>query len=465
MQQLVAGAEVAGQVLQFAGQRTPLDRVVDRHVGAAEAVDRLLGVADHEQAAGLGRERAPVAPGARRGAQPGDELGLDGVGVLELVHQDPTGAAVKVVAHVVVVAQQVARPQEQVVEVGHAVGAAVARVGLGEILGEGKQADQGVGAQGRSELLEPRAVLGQDVPHPGARALIPVARLTDGESRPRSLEQDQALDLVAIGGALDLALELEDLLEVAVRRVLGGVAARLQLLQLSSPMGQRCLEGAHIRHGRLRFGQRQRLAVAVHRLDQPAQGAQLQAAAHRPFHRFVALGQLSVEPTAIGLLEPHVGLQVVQRLELGVEPGLDGALAQQVASERVDGLDAGAVEIQQGLLDARVLVLGKALVVERPLELEAHARGQLAGRLLGEGDDRQVVDRGGAAAKQGDDPRDQHGGLPGPRAGLDAQVGVEVGLDSRAGGGVVDRRGHAIFASSSSACTRGSSDLRSRWAL
>ena len=64
------------------------DRLVDGDVGAAETVDRLLGVADQRE---LPRREHDVLPAARRGlalAQVEDDLRLERVGVLELVDED-----------------------------------------------------------------------------------------------------------------------------------------------------------------------------------------------------------------------------------------------------------------------------------------------------------------------------------------------------------------------------------------
>ena len=77
---LLGGAEVLGDV------------------GAPEPVDRLLRVADDEQAA---RQRARAvasrcrAPGHRGGREPHRDLELDRIGVLELVEQDPLVARVQ----------------------------------------------------------------------------------------------------------------------------------------------------------------------------------------------------------------------------------------------------------------------------------------------------------------------------------------------------------------------------------
>ena len=91
-------------------------------VGAAEAVDRLLRVADDEQAPGIDRRARPTAGRAAsriaRREQRG-EVALDRVGVLELVEQQARVARAEAapdVPAVLGVAQHRAREHEEVVE-------------------------------------------------------------------------------------------------------------------------------------------------------------------------------------------------------------------------------------------------------------------------------------------------------------------------------------------------------------
>src|ERR1019366_3370016 len=96
----------------------------DRYVGPTEAVDRLLGVADDEEMPGgdvqvvpLGGPRlGPVRFGRR---DTGSQLYLYGVGVLELVEQQPVVAVVQGGAHrrpVDGVAQEGPGQDEKIVE-------------------------------------------------------------------------------------------------------------------------------------------------------------------------------------------------------------------------------------------------------------------------------------------------------------------------------------------------------------
>ena len=72
---LLARSEVLHEVLDLARQGPALDRVVDRDVGTAEAVDRLFGVADDEQAPGLRGHLAPGPSGAQIQVTSSDWIG------------------------------------------------------------------------------------------------------------------------------------------------------------------------------------------------------------------------------------------------------------------------------------------------------------------------------------------------------------------------------------------------------
>ena len=96
--------------------------VVDVDVGAREAVDGLFGVADDKERAGVRRSDGPRVRGFGskgpwiRAFQERHDLGLDGVRVLELVHEDPAVLVLQRAAHVGVVAEHAGREQQQVVE-------------------------------------------------------------------------------------------------------------------------------------------------------------------------------------------------------------------------------------------------------------------------------------------------------------------------------------------------------------
>ena len=91
-----------------------------RDVRAPEPVDRLLRVADDEQAAVRHVYLVPIGGvGLRAAGDPGGQLDLDRIGVLELVEQQPAIPPLQRRAHsraVDRVAKQVAGEHEKVVE-------------------------------------------------------------------------------------------------------------------------------------------------------------------------------------------------------------------------------------------------------------------------------------------------------------------------------------------------------------
>ena len=126
------------------------------HLGAPEAVDRLLGVAHHHERAG-----------AVAGEEP-RHLDLQRVGVLELVDHQEAEAPLEPRAHARVVAQRVARLQQQVEEVEDAALRLLALVDPHDAGERAHQAPVEVGPElgdpARARLLRPagdRAALGE----------------------------------------------------------------------------------------------------------------------------------------------------------------------------------------------------------------------------------------------------------------------------------------------------------------
>ena len=120
-QELGVRAEVGGDARVVARERPRPDVVIDGYVGASEAVNRLLGVAHHHDSPLPGDQLPPVLAGVGVAGQEQRELGLDGVGVLELVDQHSLEALTEVASRGLALEQQVARPEQEVIEVGLAV--------------------------------------------------------------------------------------------------------------------------------------------------------------------------------------------------------------------------------------------------------------------------------------------------------------------------------------------------------
>ena len=100
-----------------AGYDQPLDLVIGVDVGTPEAVDRLLGIAHHEQGA---RSRLQPAPVLLALVLPGEvehDLSLDRVSILKLVDQQVGVAILEVGAHLGVLPQQAGGVHQQVLVV------------------------------------------------------------------------------------------------------------------------------------------------------------------------------------------------------------------------------------------------------------------------------------------------------------------------------------------------------------
>ena len=445
-------------------ERAGLHLVVDRDVGAAEAVDRLLGIADHEQLAVHRAQPAPLPDVFGVARQVKRELDLDRVGVLELVDQDRPEALAEVVADLGAVADEVARPDDQVVVVGDALGAPLLLVVAHELLDQRQHGEQRLRAHlaghpsgellplGGQLLLPALALLRRG--EIGLAADVAVHLGKPGAQAPRCLDRAAAERLELVG-------VVEHRLDVGVGAALG-VAVRAKLLEL----GAVAVEPAE--HFRLGVGhpleglERQQVAVAVNLKGCRAQLVGADPEVQRPGDLRAVLGEGPCEPLAEGALEHELGLQVAQRAELGVKAGLDRPLAQQAGGERVDRLDPRAVEAAHRCREA-CAAPGVGLPAERLLEPLAHPGRELGGRLVREGDHRKLVDGGLARGEHLGDPRDQRRGLARPSAGLDQHVLPDLGADPLARGGI-DRcraRAHSTSRIRWIGSNAGSSDLRS----
>ncbi len=117
--QLGHAAKARGQMQQARAAilEAPADILIDANVGAAEAIDRLLRIADEEQTAGHRARLAPIRFSRIVSSQQQEDLSLQRIGVLELVDKNARKPALKSLADLLVVANQISRDQQQVEEV------------------------------------------------------------------------------------------------------------------------------------------------------------------------------------------------------------------------------------------------------------------------------------------------------------------------------------------------------------
>ena len=107
-------------------------------------------------------------------------------------------------------------------------------------------------------------------------------------------------------------------------------------------------------------------------------------------------GQAAAQLAVDQFVEERVGLRLVEHMEAGIEPGLDGVRPQQRAAEGMDRADPGRVQFADQAEPMIDLASGR--VEQPPVAGGADAVAHLPCRPLGEGDGRQLVQRGGACS-------------------------------------------------------------------
>ncbi len=98
--ELLNVGNAAEALAQLDARRAALDEhlahaPVDVHVRAPEPIDRLLRIADDEELAGDGNDLLPARLGRIIGGEQQQQLGLQWIGVLELVDEEPPEATLE----------------------------------------------------------------------------------------------------------------------------------------------------------------------------------------------------------------------------------------------------------------------------------------------------------------------------------------------------------------------------------
>jgi hypothetical protein len=93
-------------------EKSALCHQIGVNVGAAEAVDRLLGVSHQKQAAGPQPASSPRLAPICVSAQEPEDFGLQGIGILKLVDQDAGIAPGEGLSHGGIMDEQIARVME-----------------------------------------------------------------------------------------------------------------------------------------------------------------------------------------------------------------------------------------------------------------------------------------------------------------------------------------------------------------
>ena len=443
------------------GAESILDLGVDVDVGPAEAVDRLLRVADEEEPSRLELRVAPAGRVVARRQQHHD-LRLQRVGVLELVDQQEAVAAPEVMPHARLLLEQVARVEQQVLERQPPGSAAAPPPPPRRSGGHVDELRQGLrahaGGVGLVLLLQALPVLQQ--PHPVLAATAAERGRLDHQRRQVPLDHLRRRRLQRLQVRDQLRRPRLQRLRHVGRALADPPRAQETGRQLGAGQGRRLGDVARLQVAEL--GDLEGQVAQVAQLESQPQAA-LDA---RPGGALL----LAPEPVLPVLVEGELLADGVHHLEGGVEPGVERALAQQARCEGVDRLDVGRVHLPDGASQAalhRRVGAGQRLV-----QLPPHAIPQLPGRLLGERDRDDLAQFGAARAHRLDHPPHQHRRLAGagPRLQEDRRVEVALGglahrlVGGRAvAGGGGGRRAHRRACSFRKSCTTpwSSRDLRS----
>ena len=404
-----------------------LHREEQRDVRPAEPVDRLLGVAHEEEAARL--DAVAIAVGS--GGDEDGQLDLERVGVLELVDEQVRVALAERVAHGRLVAEEVARFDEQVVEREPAGPPPLLGRRQREPADGVEEVDDGVVVHARQQFLLRRFRGRARVAHVVDLDRRPV-RLLPVAARPSGFGQEvQRLQL-----ALDPTEAVGDggeLLEVLAEEV---VAARAPG-HVGDGGRQRVDDRGEIdrpwRRG-LRRARIEAVAMVVQQARHVAERVEAEATGQAPEHHGLvpAIVEELVEERPPPFVEGQHRLDLVEHLERRRQPGLEGMLGEDALRERVQGRDRRFVDLRHC---ARRDSAGPG----RGLELSSHPVAQLGRRRLGERDGRDAAHLG-AVSHQLDEASDERGGLAGAGAGFDEEGRVEALPYLGAGRSVGDRR-------------------------
>ena len=452
-------AEVGRDVLHGSrAQQHLLGLFVGLDVRPPEGVDRLLGIAHDEQLPGPEAHLVPRPGAGAVFGQEKDDLGLERVRILELVHQDRIEAALEVGADLAVVAEEVARLEQEVVEIEHPLPRLQGLVDDGVAAQPVHRArGQPVGVRG-SERFELVAEGAEAIPDPGEHAGGPVVL------PPHHLELQPAEDPAAHLGFAQPGEEIELPFQrtQADRGGVGGLEAA------GSGPGD---AGAHLGLGGREPGEgvpRGRPAIPGLDHDVPVPQQRVAYAAQLP-QRHPALDQfperspsgvfLPFQPAVPRLRAKQRRAQLVGDRERGIHPRLHRPLPQEIGRKRVDRRDGGDLEI----LERRPEPLARgADVLEARLDPLPDLHAQFGGGFLGERDRDDGGEPRPAGGHQGFDPVHEQPRLPGSCAGFDDEIAVEVGADARAGGFVAQRRRrHSISHIAARAAMAGSPCFRS----
>ena len=90
---------------------------IQHHIGAAELIDGLFGIAHDEQLARLGRNLQPIRFVGIVGGKQQQDFSLQRIGVLKFIDEDVRETILQIAADIGFVTHQIAREQEQIYKI------------------------------------------------------------------------------------------------------------------------------------------------------------------------------------------------------------------------------------------------------------------------------------------------------------------------------------------------------------
>ena len=340
------------------------DAAIRTDVGAAETVDGLFRIADDKQRAGT------ELPVVSRG-EATQEIRLQRIGILELVDEDVAESIAESAADVLVVADQIARLDQEIEKIERA-GLLLPRFVEAQALAhllmqKGGKVGVDIGAKG-AQLLEQLRVRGQDLVachtdcERGSRPLLRIRKIpVVGKRHERGLPPvphavghhvaDHSLLALDVGARGARLSEGHGQAVVSFDRFTDQIGKRLEardvrldrrgaLVRRAPPRCRVIAPLAQVAGGGAQTLDRSVFCfVAKAPLDGPTQ---------RTPHTLLRIAELRVEPRRKRFFKDAFRLRVGQHHKRRIDPRFDGPFAQQLGAEAVDGADLRFFEVVHG---------------------------------------------------------------------------------------------------------------------
>ena len=416
------------------------DLLIGPDVRPAEPVNRLLGIPNNEKLAWGGTSLAPASDARFVRRQKEKDFRLQRIGVLELIDQDVGEAPLELGPDVIVVAHQIAGPDQKVHEIQPAqslLELLVAIDAFAELLVQQGGEVRVSRARERCERAGQRRMRRQCIF--AARGPAPVGIITLARFREAAVlsQLDQpGFDSVIVARPHPLCVpdsiaHLPALPGIVVKSVFGVGAGTGHVREVVDLIHQKvhlvvARPGRVAAPGSREVAPRGKLPA---RPPESCHGALIVIkpghAPERAAHAFRRIFELLLQPEIKGLPVDPFGLRLRKDLEARIDSSFHRPFAQQVGTKAVDRADARLFQVGQGLLEVRTPPLVARVRGARRFQLDPQSQLELAGRLLRERHRDNSVDGGAPFGDQIHDPPYELARLPGARGRLHDQGLVE----------------------------------------